>query len=80
MKSNFPLPLCAGLLLNLVRLLIVHTDTEIWLREHLGLPHWFWHLVGGLAAALMLWGLIVGFLSPEKLEKLQAFKTQLFGR
>jgi len=80
MKSDFPLPLAAGLLLNLVRQLIIHTDTEIWLREHLHLHHWFWHFVGGAAAALMLWGLIVGFLGPEKLEKLQNFKNTLFGR
>ena len=78
MKSDFPLPLAAGLILNLVRLLIVHSDAEKWLQQYLRLPHWFWHLVGGLACGLMLWGLIL--MCPQAAEKLRAFKTHLFGR
>lgn len=80
MKSGLNLPLAAGLILNLVRLLIINSDAEKWLQQYLRLPHWFWHLVGGLAAGLMLWGLIVGFLGPEKLEKLRILKDNLFGR
>lgn len=40
MKSNFNLPLAAGLILNLVRLLIINSDAEKWLQEYLHLPHW----------------------------------------
>ena len=80
MKSGLNLPLCAGLILNLVRLLIINSDAEKWLQQYLRLPHWTWHFVGGLAAGLMLWGLIVGFLGPEKLEELRTLKDNLFGR
>lgn len=78
MKSGMNLPLCAGLILNLVRLLIINSDAEKWLQQYLRLPHWFWHLVGGLAAGLMLLGLIL--MCPQAAEKLRAFKTHLFGR
>lgn len=78
MKSGMNLPLCAGLILNLVRLLIVNSDAEKWLQQYLRLPHWTWHFVGGLAAGLMLLGLIL--MCPQAAEKLRAFKTHLFGR
>lgn len=78
MKSGFNLPLATGLLLNLVRLLIIHTDTEKWLQEHLHFPGWFWHFVGGAACALMLLGLIL--MCPQAAEKLHTFKDNLFGR
>ena len=79
MRSNINLPLAAGLILNLVRLLIIHTDTEKWLREHWNLPHWFWHFVGGAACALMLLGLIMIAMKPERLEALRQWKNNLFG-
>lgn len=78
MSSGFNLPLGAGLFLNLVRLLIVHTDTEKWLQENLKFPRWTWHFVGGVACALMLVGLI--YMCPQAVEKLHAFKDHLFGR
>lgn len=78
MKSDFPLPLAAGLILNLVRLLIINSDAEKWLQKYLHLPHWTWHFVGGLTCGLMLWGLIL--MCPQAVEKLHAFKTHLFGR
>ena len=78
MKSGLNLPLCAGLILNLVRLLIINSDAEKWLQQYLRLPHWFWDLVGGLAAGLMLWGLIL--MCPQAVKKLRAFKDHLFGR
>lgn len=78
MRSNINFPLAAGLILNLIRLLIIHTDTEKWLREHWNLPTWFWHLVGGAAAALMLLGLIM-MMKPERLEALWQWKKNLFG-
>lgn len=78
MNPNMNLPLAAGLLLNVVRLLIIHTDAEKWLEEHLKLPNGFWHFAGGLACALMLLGII--FMYPGAAEKLQTFKNHLFGR
>lgn len=78
MKPDLPLPLCAGLILNLVRLLIVNSDAEKWLQKNLHFPHWTWHFVGGLAAGLMLWGLIL--MCPQAVKKLRAFKDHLFGR
>lgn len=76
MKPN--LPLAIGLILNLVRLLILHSPAEKWLQDHLKLPHWFWHFVGGAACALMLWGCVL-LLRPEVTEKLRAFKNHLLG-
>lgn len=77
MRPN--LPLAIGLLLNLVRLLILHSPAEEWLREHWKLSHRFWHFVGGAACALMLWGCVL-MLRPELAEKLRTFKNHLFGR
>ncbi len=59
MKHSINLPLAIGLILNLVRLLIIHSEAEVWLRENWRLPTWFWHFVGGAAAALMLLGLVL---------------------
>lgn len=78
MKSGLNLPLCAGLILNLVRLLIINSDVEKWLQKYLRLPHWTWHFVGGLAAGLMLLGLIL--MCPQAAEKLRTLKDNLFGR
>ncbi len=66
MKPNINLPLAIGLILNLVRLLIIHSKAEVWLRENWRLPTWFWHFVGGAAAALMLLGLVL-LMKPERL-------------
>ncbi len=79
MKSVINLPLAAGLILNLVRLLIINSGAETWLREHWKLPHWFWHFVGGAAAALMLLGLIMIAMKPERLEAFRQWKDNLFG-
>ncbi len=78
MKPNINLPLAIGLILNLVRLLIIHTEAEVWLRENWRLPTWFWHFVGGAAAALMLLGLALAF-RPQLGEKLCQWKNNLFG-
>lgn len=77
MRPN--LPLAIGLLLNLVRLLILHSPAEKWLQEHLKLSTGFWHFVGGAACALMLWGCVLT-LCPELAKKLHTFKNHLFGR
>ena len=79
MKPNMNLPLAAGLILNLVRLLIINSGAEKWLRENWKLPHWFWHFVGGVACALMLLGLIAMRMKPERLEALRQRKNKLFG-
>lgn len=76
MKPN--LPLAIGLILNLVRLLILHTPAEKWLQEHLKLSNGFWHFVGGAACALMLWGCVLAC-RPELAEKLRTFKNNLLG-
>ncbi len=78
MKPNTNLPLTAGLLLNLARLLILNSGAEKWLRENWNLPHWFWHFVGGAACALMLLGLVL-LCRPEWGEKLCQWKHNLFG-
>ena len=78
MRSDFPLPLAAGLILNLVRLLVINSDAEKWLQKYLHLPHRTWHFVGGAACALMLLGLIL--MCPQAAEKLRTFKDNLFGR
>lgn len=77
MKPNHPLAI--GLILNLVRLLVLHSPAEEWLREHWKLSHGFWHFVGGAACALMLWGCVL-MLCPELAEKLHTLKNHLFGR
>ncbi len=78
MKPIVNLPLSIGLILNLVRLLIINSGAETWLREHWKLPTWFWHFVGGAAAALMLLGLALAF-RPQWGEKLCQWKNNLFG-
>ncbi len=78
MKSIANLPLAIGLILNLVRLLVINSNAKQWLQENWKLPTWFWHFVGGAAAALMLLGLVLAF-RPERGEKLCQWKHNLFG-
>jgi len=75
-KTN--LPLTAGLLLNLVRLLVLNSGAERWLRENWNLPPWSWHFVGGAACALMLIGLVRLALGEEGCARLRAWKRKLF--